>query len=124
MSKVFQQLVCNLSPCNPQVTLQRGSSVSSESRASQVAVRRGRRSASSEPLDLRQLVEEVRLGRRDVDDNRRRGEVDIEEEEEEEERPLTARAVSRWRARKREEGRLARRMAALARQRGRGGRRQ
>jgi len=87
-------------------------------------VRRGRRSASSEPLDLRQLVEEVRLGKRDVDDNRRRGDVDIEEEEEEEERPLTARAVSRWRARKREEGRLARRMATLARQRGRGGRRQ
>lgn len=97
--------------------------MSSESRTSQVAVRRGRRSASSEPLDLRQLVEEVRLGKRDVDDNRRRGEVDLEEEEEEE-RPLTARAVSRWRARKREEGRLARRMATLARQRGRGGRRQ
>jgi len=58
-----------------------------------------------------------------VDDNRRRGDVDLEEEEEEE-RPLTARAVSRWRARKREEGRLARRMATLARQRGRGGRRQ
>ena len=95
--------------------------MSSESRTSQVAVRRGRRSASSEPLDLRQLVEEVRLGKRDVDDNRRRGEVDLEEEEE---RPLTARAVSRWRARKREEGRLARRMATLARQRGRGGRRQ
>ena len=65
----------------------------------------------------------MRLGKRDVDDNRRRGDVDIEEEEEEE-RPLTARAVSRWRARKREEGRLARRMATLARQRGRGGRRQ
>ena len=44
--------------------------------------------------------------------------------EEEDTRPMAARAVSRWRARKREEGRLARRVATLARQRGRGGRRQ
>ena len=87
--------------------------------------RRGQRSASSEPLDLRQLVEEVRLGRRgepgDVEGRRREGDLDMEEEDS---RPLAARAVSRWRARKREEGRLARRVAALARQRGRGGRRQ
>ena len=86
-------------------------------------VRRGQRSASSEPLDLRQLVEEVRLGRRDngeAEGNRRReGEL-----EDEDTRPMASRAVSRWRARKREEGRLARRVATLARQRGRGGRRQ
>lgn len=76
---------------------------------------------SSEPLDLRQLVEEVRLGRRDGEEGRRR-EGGLEEEEDT--RPLAARAVSRWRARKREEGRLARRVATLSRQRGRGGRRQ
>ena len=86
------------------------------------AVRRaGQPSASSEPLDLRQLVEEVRLGRRDGEEGRRR-EGGLEEEEDT--RPLAARAVSRWRARKREEGRLARRVATLSRQRGRGGRRQ
>ena len=75
--------------------------------------RRSGRSMSSEPLDLRRLVEEVRLGGR-------------EEEEAEAPRPAAARAVSRWRARKREEGRLARRVATLvARQRGaRGGRTQ
>ena len=84
-------------------------------------VRRGQRSSSSEPLDLRQLVEEVRLGRREQGEEGRRREADLEEEDT---RPLAARAVSRWRARKREEGRLARRVAALARQRGRGGRRQ
>ena len=87
-------------------------------------LRNGQRSASSEPLDLRQLVEEVRLGRRDngeAEGNRRReGEL----EEDEDTRPMASRAVSRWRARKREEGRLARRVATLARQRGRGGRRQ
>ena len=84
-------------------------------------VRRGQRSASSEPLDLRQLVEEVRLGRRENGEEGRRREGELEEEDT---RPMAARAVSRWRARKREEGRLARRVATLARQRGRGGRRQ
>ena len=74
--------------------------------------RRSGRSMSSEPMDLRRLVEEVRLGREG-------------EEEAEAPRPAAARAVSRWRARKREEGRLARRVAALvARQRGARGRTQ
>ena len=65
-------------------------------------------------MDLRQLVEEVRLVKRGQEE-----EEQEEEEGEEGRRPDVARAVSRWRARKREEGRLARRMATLlARQRG------